>query len=66
MDWVSDRTYYDDASPTCIMVGAIMKAKYLFPHTLGVVNEMGSNRCPEIFKTYLKIKTNHNDLRTKN
>ena len=35
-------------------------------NTLGVVNEMGSNRCPEIFKNYFKIKTNHNDLRTKN
>ena len=35
-------------------------------NTLGVVNEMGSNRCPEIFKKYFKIKTNHYDLRTKN
>ena len=34
-------------------------------NTLGVVNEMGSNRCPEIFKNYFKIKTNHYDLRTK-
>ena len=35
-------------------------------NTLGVVNEMGSNRCSEIFKNYFKIKTNHYDLRTKN
>ena len=35
-------------------------------NTLGVVNEMGSNRCPEIFKNYFKIKTNHYDLRTEN
>ena len=34
-------------------------------NTLGVVNEMGSNRCPEIFKHYFKIKTNHYDLITK-
>ena len=34
-------------------------------NTLGVVNEMGSNRCPEIFKNYFKIKTSHYDLRTK-
>ena len=35
-------------------------------NTLGVINEMGSNRCPEIFKNYFKIKTNHCDMRTKN
>ena len=35
-------------------------------NTLGVVNKMGSNRCPEIFKNYFKIKTYHYDLRTKN
>ena len=35
-------------------------------NTLGVVNGMGSNRCPEIFKNHFKIKTNHYDMKTKN
>ena len=35
-------------------------------NSLGVVNKMSSNRCPEIFKIYFKIKTNLYDMRTKN
>ena len=41
-------------------------ADVLVCNTLGVVSDMGSNLCPEIFKNYFKINTNHNDMRTKN
>ena len=33
--------------------------------TLGIVNEMVSDRCPAIFKNYFEIKENSFDLRTR-
>ena len=34
-------------------------------NTLGIVNEMVSDRCPAIFRNYFKIKENSYDLRTR-
>ena len=34
-------------------------------NTLGIINEMVSDRCPVIFKNYFEIKENYYDLRTR-